>query len=62
LPLFNLKILFFESGFKNISNNVDLCNDVRKCLQNLPKTLTFEWKFLFNASYTFEPIIPFRGI
>ena len=27
LPLFN-----FESGFKNIPNNVDLYNDVRNCL------------------------------
>ena len=24
--------------------------------KNLPKTLTFEWKFLFNTSYTFELI------
>ena len=29
LPLF--KFLFFESGFKKISNNVNLYNDIRKC-------------------------------
>ena len=57
LPLFN-----FESGLKNIPNNVDLYNDVRYCLSNLNKTLTFEWKFLFNATYTFELIIPFLVI
>jgi hypothetical protein len=34
--------------------------DVRNCLQNLPKTLTFEWKFLFDTTYTFELIIPFQ--
>ena len=34
--------------------------DVRNCLQNLPKTLTFEWKFLFVTTYTFELIIPFQ--
>jgi hypothetical protein len=32
LPLFNLQIFLFESGFKNIPNNVDLYNDVRNCL------------------------------
>ena len=57
LPLFN-----FESGFKNIPNNVDLYNDVSNCLYNLHKTLTFEWKFLFNATYTFGLIIPFQVI
>jgi hypothetical protein len=49
-----------QSGFKNIPNNVDLYNDVRNCLLNLPKTLTFEWKFLFNTTYTFELIIRFK--
>jgi hypothetical protein len=29
-PLFNLQIFCFEFGFKNIPNNVDLYNDVRK--------------------------------
>ena len=57
LPLFN-----FESGFKNIPSNVDLYKDVRNCLQNRPKTLTFEWKFLFDTTYTFELIIPFQII
>jgi hypothetical protein len=51
-PLFNLQYFCFESGFKNIPNNVDLYNDVRDCLWNLPKTLTFEWKFLFDTTYT----------
>ena len=32
LSLFNLQIFCFESGFKNIPNNVDLYNDVRNCL------------------------------
>ena len=53
------KYFCFESDFKNIPNNVDLYNDVRK-LYNLPKSLTFEWKFLFNTTYTFELIIPFQ--
>ena len=42
--------------------NVDLYNDVRKCLKNLPKTSTFGWKFLFNTTYTFELIILFQVI
>jgi hypothetical protein len=54
------KYFCFKFGFKNIPNNVDLYNDVRNCLQNLPKTLTFEWKFLFGTRYTFELIIPFQ--
>jgi hypothetical protein len=29
---------------------------------NLPKTLAFKWKLLFNTTYTFEPIIPFQVI
>ena len=60
LPLFFFFHFCFESGFKNIPNNVDLYNDVRNCLQNLSKTLTFEWKFLFDTTYTFELIIPFQ--
>ena len=42
LPFFNLQIFSFRV----------LYNDVRKCLHNLPKTLTFEWKFLFKTTYT----------
>ena len=52
LPLFNLQIFLFRV----------LYYDVRKGLQNLPKTLTFEWKFLFKTTYTFELIIPFQVI
>ena len=52
LPLFNFQIFLFRV----------LYNDVRKCLLNLPKTLTFEWKFLFKTTYTFELIIPFQVI
>ena len=60
LPLFNCQICLFRVWFQNgIKKNVDMYNDVRKCLQNRPKTLTCEWKFLFNTTYTFEPIIPF---
>ena len=56
MPLFKLQIILFRIGFKNISNNVDLYNDVRNFFKNKPNTLTFEWKFLFNTSYTFELI------
>jgi hypothetical protein len=52
LPFFNLQIFSFRV----------LYIDVRKCLYNLPKTLTFEWKFLFKTTYTFELIIPFQVI
>ena len=44
------------------TGNVDLYNDVRKCLKKLPKTSTFGWKFLFNTTYTFELIILFQVI
>ena len=50
LPLFHLQIFLFPG----------LYNDVRKCLKNLSKTLTFEWKFIFKTTYTFELIIPFQ--
>jgi hypothetical protein len=32
------------------------------CKIFLSKTLTFEWKFLFNTTYIFEKIIPFQVI
>ena len=44
------------------TGNVDLYNDVRKCLKKLPKKSTFGWKFLFNTTYTFELIILFQVI
>ena len=44
------------------TGNVDLYNDVRKCLKKLHKKSTFGWKFLFNTTYTFELIIPFQVI
>jgi hypothetical protein len=52
LHLFNLQIFLFRV----------LYNDVRKCLQNIPKTLTFEWTFLFMTMQTFKLIIPFQVI
>jgi hypothetical protein len=52
LPFFNLQIFLFRV----------LNNDVRKCLYNLPKTLSFEWKFLFMTTYIFELIIPIQVI
>ena len=52
LPLFNLQIFLFRV----------LYNDSRKCLQTLPKTLTFQWKFLFKTTYTFDLVIPFQVI
>ena len=51
------KYFCFEFGLKNIPNNVDLYNDVRNCLQNLPKTLTFEWKFLFDTKFYWNMIV-----
>ena len=52
LPFFNLQIFLFRV----------LNNDVRKCLYNLPKTLSFEWKFLFMTTYIFELIISIQVI
>jgi hypothetical protein len=59
LPLFNLKIFVFRVWFQKYTN-VDLYKDVRSYLQNLPKTLTFEWQFLYDTTDTFELIIPFQ--
>ena len=52
LHLFNWQIFLFRV----------LYNDARKCLYILPKTLTFQWKFLFKTTYTFEQVIPFQVI
>jgi hypothetical protein len=50
-----------ESRFKKISNNVDLYNDVRKCFfLNLPNTLIFYWKFLFNMTLNLSQLFRFK--
>jgi hypothetical protein len=64
LPLFNLQIFLFRIWFKKYTKQ---CRSVQwrqklfvKSTQY--KTLTFEWKFLFNTTYIFELIILFQVI
>jgi hypothetical protein len=63
LTLFNLQIFLFRVWLQKYTNQ---CRSVqwrqKQFVKSTWKTLTFEWKFLFNTTYSFQLIIPFQVI